>query len=163
VPQVCEADAVHDPHMDSAPITLAAVSALLADGSKKNRILLSSGLLPPCWLTNAVCGQLYCRKDAKNFGQWRFLSACEIEHGQFRALFAVMFCLMIQSGRTWQKHTAHSTQQSAVSSQPRPKAKANPFSPQSHCMEQTQRAQSKTCLNPTPIEALVAQVHANLG
>jgi hypothetical protein len=45
-------------------------------------------------------GQVYCRKDAKNFGQWRFLSAREIEHGQFRALFAGSFWPKMQNGRT---------------------------------------------------------------
>jgi hypothetical protein len=43
---------------------------------------------------------VYCRKDAKNFGQWRFLSAREIEHGRFRALFAGTFWPKIQNGRT---------------------------------------------------------------
>jgi hypothetical protein len=38
-------------------------------------------------------GQLYCRKVARNFGRWRFLSAREVEHGQFRALFACSFPL----------------------------------------------------------------------
>jgi len=45
-------------------------------------------------------GQVYCWKDAKNFGQQQFLSAREIEHGQFRALFAGSFCPKMQNGRT---------------------------------------------------------------
>jgi hypothetical protein len=32
--------------------------------------------------------QVYCWKVAKNFGQYTILSAREIEHGRFRALFA---------------------------------------------------------------------------
>jgi hypothetical protein len=43
---------------------------------------------------------MYLQKVAKNFGQCGFLSAREIEHGQFRALFAGMFCLKMQNGRT---------------------------------------------------------------
>jgi hypothetical protein len=43
---------------------------------------------------------VYCRKVAKNFGQWRCLSAREVEHGQFRALFAGMFCRKMHDGRT---------------------------------------------------------------
>jgi hypothetical protein len=57
---------------------------------------------------------------------------------------------------------ALSRQQSAIS-QDQSNSKTKSIFTQSHCMGQTQRAQSKTCLNPTPIEALVAQVHANLG
>jgi hypothetical protein len=45
-------------------------------------------------------GAVYLQKVAKNFGQWRFLSAREIEHGQFRALFAGMFCRKMHDGRT---------------------------------------------------------------
>jgi hypothetical protein len=45
-------------------------------------------------------GQLYCRKDAKNSGQCGNPSAREIEHGQFRALFARRFCPKIQNGRS---------------------------------------------------------------
>ena len=45
-------------------------------------------------------GQVYCRKVAKNFGQSRFLSAREIEHGRFRALFARSFYPKMQNGRT---------------------------------------------------------------
>jgi hypothetical protein len=45
-------------------------------------------------------GQVYCRKVAKNFGQCVFLSAREIEHGQFRALFAGTFWPKMQNGRT---------------------------------------------------------------
>jgi hypothetical protein len=45
-------------------------------------------------------GHLSFRKVAKNFGQHTFLSACEIEHGRFRALFAGMFCPKIHDGRT---------------------------------------------------------------
>jgi hypothetical protein len=45
-------------------------------------------------------GQVYCWKDAKNFGQSAILSAREIEHGQFRALFAGMFCPKMHDGRT---------------------------------------------------------------
>jgi len=47
-------------------------------------------------------GQLYFRKDAKNFGQSPS-SACEIEHGRFRALFAGPFCPKMQNGRTLPK------------------------------------------------------------
>jgi len=43
-------------------------------------------------------GQVYCRKVAKNFGQLSNLSAREIEHGQFRALFADMFWPKMQNG-----------------------------------------------------------------
>jgi hypothetical protein len=35
----------------------------------------------------------YYRKVTKNLGQSAFLSACEIEHGHFRALFAGIFWL----------------------------------------------------------------------
>src|SRR5579864_4931848 len=45
-------------------------------------------------------GQVYFRKVAKNFGQCANLSACEIEHGRFRALFAGSFCSKMQNGRT---------------------------------------------------------------
>ena len=38
-------------------------------------------------------GHLYSQKVTKNFGQSAFLSAREIEHGRFRALFAVGFSL----------------------------------------------------------------------
>jgi hypothetical protein len=44
-------------------------------------------------LVLAKHGHLYCRKDAKNLGQCSFLSAREIEHGRFRALFAGKFAL----------------------------------------------------------------------
>jgi len=47
---------------------------------------------------------LYCRKDAKNSGQWGFLSTCEDEHGRFRALFAGMFWPKMQNGRTSPKN-----------------------------------------------------------
>jgi hypothetical protein len=43
-------------------------------------------------------GTVFFWKVAKNFGQCAFLSAREIEHGQFRALFAGMFCRKIQNG-----------------------------------------------------------------
>ena len=59
--------------------------------------------------TNGQCdflsdGRLYCRKDAKNSGQWRFLSARENEHGRFRALFAGTFWPKMQNGRTSPKN-----------------------------------------------------------
>jgi hypothetical protein len=47
-----------------------------------------------------VAGQVYCRKVTKNFGQWRFLSAREIEHVRFRALFADEVWAKMQNGRT---------------------------------------------------------------
>jgi hypothetical protein len=59
-------------------------------------------------------GQLYCRKGAKNFGQSAFLSACELEHGRFRALFAVGF------GLRCCQHSALSSQQSALSQNRKP-------------------------------------------
>jgi hypothetical protein len=49
-------------------------------------------------------GQVYCRKVAKNFGQLSNLSAREIEHGRFRALFAGMFWPKMQNGRTSPKN-----------------------------------------------------------
>jgi len=52
-------------------------------------------------------GQVYCRKDAKNLGQSTILSACEIEHGQFRALFAGLFWPKMQNGRTLLKSSDH--------------------------------------------------------
>ncbi len=57
-------------------------------------------------------GQLYSQKDAKNSGQSAFLSAREIEHGRFRALFAGWF---------WPKMSQHS----AVSNQHSAKTKTN--------------------------------------
>jgi hypothetical protein len=59
---------------------------------------------------------VYCRKVTKNFGQSAFLSACEIEHGQFRALFAGWFCSKMQNGRTSLKNKK---KHSAVSPQPK--------------------------------------------
>jgi hypothetical protein len=59
-------------------------------------------------------GQLYFRKVAKNFGQSAFLSAREIEHGRFRALFAVPFWPRMQNGRASPKS---SIQQSVFSVQ----------------------------------------------
>jgi hypothetical protein len=44
-----------------------------------------------------INGHLYSWKVAKNSGQCDFLSACEIEHGRFRALFAGMFLPKMQS------------------------------------------------------------------
>src|SRR5579871_2293316 len=59
-------------------------------------------------------GQLSFRKVAKNFGQSAFLSAREIEHGRFRALFAGWFCSKMQNGRillkSKKKHSAASPQ-----------------------------------------------------
>jgi hypothetical protein len=52
-------------------------------------------------------GHLYFRKVAQNLDQSAFLSAREIEHGRFRALFAGWFCSKMQS--------ALSTQHSALS------------------------------------------------
>jgi hypothetical protein len=43
---------------------------------------------------------LSLQKDAKTFGHCRFLSAREIEHGRFRALFAGSFCPKMQNGGT---------------------------------------------------------------
>jgi hypothetical protein len=43
---------------------------------------------------------MYSQKVAKNLGQSAFLSAREIEHGRFRALFAGWFCPKMQNGRT---------------------------------------------------------------
>jgi len=62
-------------------------------------------------------GQLYLQKVAKNFGQSAFLSACEIEHGQFRAFFACMFWPKMQNGRiSFKKQKeAFSSQRSAFS------------------------------------------------
>ena len=49
-------------------------------------------------------GQMYCWKVARNFGQCVNLSAYEIEHGRFRALFAGSFCPKMQNGRTLPKN-----------------------------------------------------------
>jgi len=51
-----------------------------------------------CALLPHVDRAVFFWKVAKNFGQCAFLSAREIEHGQFRALFAGMFCRKIQNG-----------------------------------------------------------------
>jgi len=62
------------------------------------------------------CGQVYCQKVAKNFGQCVNFSAREIEHGRFRALFA---------GRFWPKmQSALSRRQSAISQNRKPTSKA---------------------------------------
>jgi hypothetical protein len=49
-------------------------------------------------------GQVYFRKGAENFGRAAFLSAREIEHGRFRALFAGTFCPKMQNGRSSPKN-----------------------------------------------------------
>ena len=50
-------------------------------------------------------GQLYCRKVAKNLGRCGIFSAREIEHGQFRALFATRFGPKMQNGRSLPKRS----------------------------------------------------------
>jgi hypothetical protein len=69
-------------------------------------------------------GQVYCRKVAKNFGQSAFLSAREIEHGRFRALFAHGFALRYRMvelrPKNKKKHSAVSPQHSAKLT-PRPR------------------------------------------
>ena len=59
-------------------------------------------------------GQLYLQKVAKNFGQSAFLSACEIEHGRFRALFMGMLRLRYKMVE-FRSKTKRSIQPSAFS------------------------------------------------
>jgi len=59
-------------------------------------------------------GQLYFQKVAKNFGQSDFLSAREIEHGRFRALFAGGFALRY---KMVELHPKNKKKHSAVSLQ----------------------------------------------
>jgi hypothetical protein len=62
-------------------------------------------------------GQVYCWKVTKNFGHSAILSAREIEHGRFRALFAASFALRCRMVELRRK-TKRSIQQSALSIQP---------------------------------------------
>jgi hypothetical protein len=99
-------------------------------------------------------GQVYCRKVTKNFGQSAFLSAREIEHGRFRALFAGGFALRCRMVEFHPK-AAFSSQYSAFS-----EAKAKAFYHRGHRGHGEssrregrwrRRLQPVIALKPTPI------------
>ena len=92
---------------------------------------------------------MYFRKVTKNFGQSAFLSAREIEHGQFRALFADTFWSKMQNGQTSPKNKKRSVQQSALSMQPN----QDPLTTKDR----------KDTKEDEGLQPVITETHANLG